>query len=125
MALYVWGPNQVQLFQRQGDNSLVRVPGDGFNADFLTWSATPGNVADLDPDDGTLRDLATQYAQIKAGIVTINGHMDQIIAGPAAPTATQTGTALKLIAADMKTTMTGIGMMLDAMRVFVQRQQGG
>lgn len=57
-------------------------------------------------------------------MTTINTHMDSILAGPASPNAAQTGTALKLIAQDMKTTMTGIGMMLDAMRVFVQRQQG-
>ncbi len=124
MALYQWGPQQIALFQRQPDNSLVPVPGNVFNPDFLAWSATPGNVPDADPDDTTLQALATQYAQIKTGITTINTHMDSILAGPASPSAAQTGTALKLIAQDMKTTMTGIGMMLDAMKVFVQRQQG-
>lgn len=75
-------------------------------------------------DTTTLAALAAQYATLKAGIVTINGHMDTILAGPAAPTAAQTGTALKLIAQDFKTTLVGLGMLLDDIRVFVRRQGG-
>jgi hypothetical protein len=79
----------------------------------------------LDPtwlaDQAVLATLAAQYATLKAGIVTINGHMDQINAGPASPTAAQTGGALKLIASDVKTILVGFGMLLDDMKIFVQR----
>lgn len=124
MALYQWGPNRVQLFQRQPDSSLVRVSGDSLNADFMEWVATAGNIPDEDPDDAMLRKLTTQYAQIKSGMNTINGHMDQIITGPASPTAAQAGAALKQIAQDFKTTLTGIDMMLEAQRVTIQRVLG-
>ncbi len=79
MALYQWGPNQVQLFQRQPDNSLVRVPGDGVNADFLAWSAIPGNVPDLDTDDGDIAafpsrvQVLTALTQLNADLTTLSG----------------------------------------------------
>jgi hypothetical protein len=77
----------------------------------------------LAADRAALKTLTIQYNQVKSGIATVNADMDSILAGPASPTAAQTGKALKLIAQDMQTTMTGLGMILDALKVIIQRQQ--
>lgn len=102
------------------------------NPEYVRWLAD-GNTplaadppAPLDPvwvsDQTVLANLANQYTVLKSGIDTINQHMDQILNGPAVPTAAQAGTALKLIAQDIKTTMTGLGMLIDDMAIIVRRQ---
>lgn len=100
--------------------------------EYLVWDAVEGNNPDPadpaplpDPQDAidkdTMGSLASQYTTLKNGMATINNHMDAILAGPANPTAAQTGTALKTIAQDMKTTMTGLGMVLDTIAIFARR----
>lgn len=102
--------------------------------EYLAW-LDQGNVPDpADPepppdpiwtaDQATLAKLVAQRDTLKAGIVTINTHMDSIVAGPAAPSQSQTGTALKLIAQDIKTMLTGLDMLIDDMAILVRRSTG-
>lgn len=75
--------------------------------------------------DGTsLSDLQAQAAAITSGIATIRQHMAAIQAGPASPTAAQTGTALKVLAGDLDATVVGLGRIVAALGVLVRRQSG-
>jgi hypothetical protein len=120
-----------------GNTVLIQIPVDENNADYqeyLVW-LDAGNIpdpADLPPtpdpqeqiDADTLDALKAQYIAIKSGMTTISGHCDSILGGPAAPTAGQTGTALKTLAGDMKQILNGMDKMLDAIAVIVRRIRG-
>lgn len=75
-------------------------------------------------DNLDLDDYAAQYQQMLQARQTIDDHMDAILAGPASPTAAQTGTALKTIAGDIKKLTEGMDRLLKAARVLAARQGG-
>jgi hypothetical protein len=69
-----------------------------------------------------LSEYADQYQQMLQARATIDSHMDAILAGPASPTAAQTGTALKTIAGDILKLTEGMERLLKAVRVLAARQ---
>lgn len=74
-------------------------------------------------DEDELTSLSDLYQNMKDGLVTIRAHMVNINAGPASPSSTQAGSALKLIASDVTTMTNGFDKLLDVLRVFVKRHK--
>lgn len=87
---------------------------------------TPGPAeAQATADTASMADLAQTYSNMKAGLDTIRTHMASINNGPASPTATQTGTALKTLAGDVTTLCNGLDKLLDVVRGLVRREVVG
>lgn len=72
-------------------------------------------------DAASLSDLADQYAASLTALGAIRTHMAAIQAGPASPTAAQTGAALKVLAGDMDSLTVGFSRVLKALRVILKR----
>lgn len=138
MSAYKLASDGKSIYTTTPNGAIVQIPVDDDNAqyqEYLAWLDIPGNTPDpADPaptpdpqeaiDAATLDTLKAQYSAIKSGMVTISGHCDNILGGPASPTAAQTGTALKTLAGDMKQILNGMDKMLDALAVIVRRIRG-
>lgn len=137
MSTYKLASDEKSIYTTTPNGALVQIPVDESNLqyqEYLAWldeGNTPDPAAPISPpdpqegiDDATLDTLKTQYAAIKSGMVTISGHCDNILGGPANPTAAQTGTALKTLAGDVKQILNGMDKMLDALAVIVRRIRG-
>lgn len=82
---------------------------------------TPGALqaaADL----GNIQDLANTYQAMLTAIGGIHAHMTAINNGPATPTNAQIGSALKTLASDLDTVVTGCQKLLNVVAVLVKQQ---